>query len=398
MRANFSAFAYPGVVRPEALSAVPTAQSMRREGQAGISAGMAPGCRKTAQSGCDARQVARPAPSSASREPRIGVTFVTDAQGLELARHAIASFLLSQTDRCHIYLHCDGFTPPPDPQLAALAQERGQHLSFITVERPEYAAHGQIAHMSATRLMKLAAITPLIQRHKRVFYADIDTLFFAPIDLEGFDFRGQPLAAAYDVAETCGLTDPEFRANCHANGLSADYFNSGIMMFDSAQIDLPALVEGYDSLLEQHGAGCGFKRDCKTDDQCVWNLLFCDAWTAAPLDWNMQATLRFTRPWARAAVRHYTGPKKFLPLASWRSDPRESRLIAQIGPLLGTEPARHHPFAPAIYRLNAMRNAARTGRMERAYQQTVARAEARDAAVAAQPTARAGANAACASS
>jgi lipopolysaccharide biosynthesis glycosyltransferase len=303
----------------------------------------------------------------------IALTLVTDQKGLRLARYAITSFLLAQRGPCDIHLYCDGFELAPDDPLFAIANQHGRSLQAHSLSGSAFSHFNTAAHISTTQFLKFRAIEPLLAGYDRVLYADTDLLFFEDLPLAEFDMQGHPLAAVYDVAEVNGITSPDFAQRCHDNGLSPEYFNSGLMLFASAQVDLETLRAQYEQLVTEHQKACPYKPGCRTNDQCVWNLLFENNWQPAPLGWNTQASMRFTRPWASAPVRHYTGPAKALPLEPWRSDSREIALVNKIAQMLGDPCRRVRNPGDLIYRANGLRWRQASKRMEAAYAATEAR-------------------------
>lgn len=288
---------------------------------------------------------------------RLGTIFITDRRGLRLARHAVGSFALAHGGASDVRLYCDGFELAQDDPLTRLCASCGARFSTRPLSSASFAGLTTSAHISATSYAKFAALADAAKDFGRVLYADTDILFFAPLPLATVDLAEFPLAATHDVAETGGIVDPEFRRNCARNGLSDDYFNSGLMLFDVARLDLPRLEDRYHALIAAHEKECPYKERCVTGDQCVWNQLFEQRWLRLPFGWNAQSSMRFTPLWAQAQARHYTGPVKFLPARPWRSDLREARLIATVSERLGFTSGALLGAAPfdLLYRLNAQR-------------------------------------------
>jgi hypothetical protein len=115
-------------------------------------------------------------------------------------------------------------------------------------------------------------------------------------------------------------------------------------------------------------------------DQCAFNMTFQNRWTPLPLTWNVQSITLQTDLWDQAAIRHYTGPIKFLPLRARRADKKERRLIATLATALGDARPTIWPGMGAVYWANALRRARARAKMARAAQITeytiVARREA----------------------
>ncbi|CAN5301185.1 hypothetical protein BH11PSE2_BH11PSE2_02900 [soil metagenome] len=296
---------------------------------------------------------------------KIAITLITDQRGYGLARYALASILASQTDAYDLYLHCDGFEPPPaTDSLFDLARRVGRRLIMRGVSDATYEGYGTAGHISTTTLKKFSAVRDLAGDYERVLYADTDILHFDALPLSTEDFAGRPVAAVYDIAESTGLTDPAFTENCRRGGVSPRYFNAGLMYFDTTACDMAALEARYRVLAADHQTSCPYKAGCTTNDQCSFNRLFEDAWHALPVTWNVQACARFTPAWAKAAARHYTGPKKFLPIRPWRNDARDRRYLARLAADLEQPAPAWSGWPSVIFPLNAKLrgNEARTAR------------------------------------
>ncbi|WAJ27051.1 glycosyltransferase family 8 protein [Antarcticirhabdus aurantiaca] len=297
---------------------------------------------------------------------KIALSLVTDLNGSKLANFAIASFILSQSKPVDIHLYQDGYKRQPHERLAELATSRGFKIQTHELSSDQFNGYRSAKHITKTQFLKFIAVKDLLGEYERVLYSDTDILFMRDLDLNSVDFGGCPLAACFDVAEVSGITNDQFAANCERNGLSKDYFNSGLMFFNSRLIDEAALHINYQRLLAEHQKACSYKTPCNTNDQCVWNLLFSGRWKFLPIGWNVQSSMRFTKTWRQASVRHYTGPKKFLPLAAWRSDMIELKLVRKIAAELGE--SIYNPTSPlgSIYMLNSLRWRGNISRIDKA--------------------------------
>ncbi|TDL81104.1 hypothetical protein E2L08_07130 [Palleronia sediminis] len=292
--------------------------------------------------------------------------FVTDERGRDLARFSVASFALTQGWPCDIHLACDGFALPSDDPLRALCAERGIAFHTPALSSSGYAGLKSAAHISAAQFLKFAAVAPLTGRYRRVLYSDTDFLFLRDMPAHEVDLGGQPLGACFDVAEAGAITDPAFVRNCRAHGRSPLYFNSGLMLFDAEALDMEELRAPYEAAIQAHQARCDYKAVCRTNDQCVWNMLFEGRWHVLPGGWNVQSSMRFTKPWREARARHYTGPKKFTDPKPWRSDGIEYRAVARIAALIGPPGRAGGPPFDAIYRANGLRFLRQRARILRA--------------------------------
>ncbi len=102
--------------------------------------------------------------------------------------------------------------------------------------------------------------------------------------------------------------------------------------------------------------GCDYKIRCTSIDQCALNVTFARDWMQLPAGYNMQAGAKFTRGWKTASVRHYCGPRKFVPLAPFRSDSRDIAYLNVIHDLLGRPTSRFSLAYGLLHALNSNRN------------------------------------------
>jgi len=287
---------------------------------------------------------------------RSAVVYVIDEKGYELARHAAASFILTQTDVPDVHVFCHNFLPSPSDSLIRVGQENGVRVHIESINEPNADGMDTFGHITKTAFLKFEAIDRVSDAYDRVLYVDHDILFFENIFLEQINLKGLPIGAVYDIADIGGLTDPDFLQNCRQNNRSAHYFNSGFMLFDCSQWN-HELKGKYLQLSKEHRLNCDYKRKCISNDQCSFNRLFENNWKRLPLNFNMQACTKFTPRWARASVRHYQGPSKFLPIRPWRNDARDFRLIRRIRKALGDNDLWYPPLN-ILFGLNAIRRKA----------------------------------------
>jgi hypothetical protein len=117
----------------------------------------------------------------------------------------------------------------------------------------------------------------------------------------------------------------------------------------------PWLRPLYDYHLKAHAISCDYKLNCVTTDQCVFNRVFEYTWKRLPLSFNLQGCALFTEHWEHAPVRHYVGPRKFLPVRRWRTDNRDLSLLTEIRASLQLPKPRGLGSGIA-YELNRLRN------------------------------------------
>jgi lipopolysaccharide biosynthesis glycosyltransferase len=260
------------------------------------------------------------------------VVYVVDEKGYELAQHAATSFILTQKGFQNAHLFCHNFLPNSSERLVMVGQKHGVQVHIDPIANPlSETTHSQI---SSTHFLKMEAVDRVVQAYDRVLYVDYDILFFEEILLEKINLEGYPVAAVYDIAETGCLTNPLFIENCRQNSRSPHYFNSGLMLFDSSKWN-HKLKDRFLQLSLEHRLHCDYKSNCRLNDQCSFNRLFENNWKRLPLNFNVQGCAKFTGRWDRAPVRHYQGPRKFLPVRPWRNDARDMRLIKGIRKALG---------------------------------------------------------------
>jgi hypothetical protein len=70
----------------------------------------------------------------------------------------------------------------------------------------------------------------------------------------------------------------------------------------------------------------------------------------------MQAGAKFTQNWKTASVRHYCGPRKFIPLAPLRSDRRDVEYLNMIHEILGRPTSKLSLGYEFLHFLNSIRN------------------------------------------
>ena len=313
----------------------------------------------------------------------VAIAMITDQKGYALARYALASVLLSQTYDYTPFLFVDRWDGPTDEDgLLRLGRSIGRPVEVVKFDKNIFGQLGYKTrpHVSLAAYLKFDALQYLSKRFDRALYADTDMLFYQPLDISGIDFHGNPIGAVYDLGE-CLLHDVQgVEAQCSSSGYARDYFNSGLMLLDCAHVEFEALGPIYEAHCETHQLQCPYDDNCALSDQCAFNMTFENRWTPLPLTWNVQSITLQTDLWDQAAIRHYTGPIKFLPLRARRADKKERRLIATLANALGDARPTIWPGMGAFYWANALRRARARAKMARAAQITeytiVARREA----------------------
>ena len=303
----------------------------------------------------------------------VAIAMITDQKGYALARYALASVLLSQTHDYTPYLFVDRWDGPTDADgLLHLGKSVGRPIEVVKFDTNVF---GQMnfkttSHVSFSTYLKFDALRYLRERHDRALYADTDMLFYHPLDIAGIDFHGNPIGAVYDLGE-CLLHDVQgVEAKCYSSGYARDYFNAGLMLLDCTNNEFEALGPIYAAHCQTHQAECPYDECCALGDQCAFNMTFQNRWTPLPLTWNVQSITLQTDLWEQAAIRHYTGPLKFLPLRARRADRKERRLLATLATALGDDRPKIWPGMGAVYWANGLRRARARAEMVRVTQIT----------------------------
>ncbi len=298
------------------------------------------------------------------------IVYVTDHKGYELTRHSAASVLLTQASRHDIHIFCNGFLPGAGDTLGTLAENTGVRLEFHSIEGIQ-APPELRSHITPTTLLKFDTIDRMCNEYARVLYMDGDILVFRDLALDDVSLDGNIVGAVYDIAECGGMTDPQFHINCATSGRSPHYFNAGLMLADCALWRTTSgLRAQYYALLDAHAESCDYYADCVTSDQCVFNRIFERGWKRLPLGFNTQGCALFTEHWDYASVRHYVGPRKFLPVRRWRTDARDLDLLKRVRSSLQL-PRLHGAGSGIAYELNRLRN----HRLVHAANEAIARVE-----------------------
>lgn len=279
--------------------------------------------------------------------------YVTDERGYDLATLSALSLGLSQPRPCHIRIFCHKFMPKAGGRFQAAAERLGIRLSFAPIEDAAAEQHQTHGHVTTPTLLKLRAVENLVATFDRVVFLDNDVLVFEDLKIEAIDFGRHPIAAVadMDLSETGVLRHADPSEPAHVGG----YFNAGFMIFDQANWG-HAFLAAYEAALDAHDHGCTYKIDCTSIDQCALNTVFEDNWLELPARYNMQAGAKFTPSWKTASVRHYCGPRKYVPLSLFRSDLRDVRYLNTIHRLMGRPTSPFGAVYEAFNALNRVRN------------------------------------------
>jgi lipopolysaccharide biosynthesis glycosyltransferase len=283
--------------------------------------------------------------------------YVTDRSGYELAQHSAMSLVLSQPAPCAVQIFCYQFTPSPIAGFSELLAARGAILTVSPISNLAVEHHTTFGHVTTPTLLKLSAVAKLIRDYDRIIYLDNDILVFDDLKLGEVELGKYPIAAVIDMdlSATGVLRDTKWAAAGGKSENVGGYFNAGFMIFASENWQADSFLKDYAAALDEHELNCPYKLNCTSIDQCALNQTFERRWLKLPPSYNMQAGAKFTVSWKTAAVRHYCGNRKFVPVAAFRNDRRDTRHLNDIRRALG-QPLILWPFLYEIpFRANTMR-------------------------------------------
>jgi len=283
--------------------------------------------------------------------------YVTDRQGFDLATLSAISLGMSQPRPCHIRIFCHKFLPQPSKDLADAVAKLGINLSFSPVEDAVAEQHETHGHVTTPTLLKLRAVENLVSDYDRVVFLDNDMLVFKDLEIDKLNFGAYPIAAVadMDLADTGVLRHSDWQNDPEQAADIGSYFNAGLLVFESSNWNNDFLA-CYEAALDRHDHGCSYKIDCTSIDQCALNLVFEDNWLRLSTTYNMQASSKFTESWKTASVRHYCGPRKYVPLSFFRSDRRDVKYLNAIHRLLGRRTSKLAILYELFHALNCIRN------------------------------------------
>jgi lipopolysaccharide biosynthesis glycosyltransferase len=289
---------------------------------------------------------------------KLTFAYVTDAGGMELARHSAVSLALSQKHPCDIHIFCYRFEPPVADPLHIALRDLGCTLRLSQIADGDLEKYQTRGHVTKPALLRLLAVERLIVNYDRVVYLDNDVLVHDDLAIEDLEFGSLPIAAVVDMDLTETGAVKAMQGQSQGAIPALEYFNSGLIICEArnwrTQID--EFRQRYISALEQHDVSCVYKINCTSIDQCAANSTFHRQWLALPTSYNMQATAKFTRHWKTAIVRHYCGTRKFVPASSFRNDGRDIAYLNRIRNRLQLPPAGVPLYYELLYRLNFVRN------------------------------------------
>jgi lipopolysaccharide biosynthesis glycosyltransferase len=301
---------------------------------------------------------------------RIAVAYICDANYHDITMVSLASVARSHASPLAFFFLQSGYRREAPPSLLRLVRSRGHTLEIIeapsfTLGRAPKASAVQHQHITDTALSKVLAIEMLSRDHDYILYVDGDILAFGDLHCEEHVGFSAIAGACLDLSIGTGLDDPLIRHRCEAAGLSPYYFNSGVMMINAARWRETRAFDRFAENFEIHREHCPYLSACPTHDQCVFNMTFGWETLHLPIALNVQKSAMHTAVWDSALVRHYTGPRKFLPVRYRTCDRREFALLKAISREAGLRAPGLHDFGLSN-RLNAFRRRATVAAYEEA--------------------------------
>jgi lipopolysaccharide biosynthesis glycosyltransferase len=291
---------------------------------------------------------------------RIAVLYTCDSNYHELTHYSLASIARANRSPLDFHIVQVDYERALLSQLEAFVSARGHRLirttSPATAVKSTSRKGSGWEHLSDTMFHKSAAILSLTQDYDYIVYVDSDILAFEELQLDALVGFDELCAACLDIPATSGILDPGFFSNCERNGLSPDFFNSGLIIANAPKWLASKVHERFIEALPRHvEEGCPYFGNCTMSDQCLFNMVVDGQFLKLPLTLNMQQGALHTRDWATAIIRHYSGPRKFLNWRPWTCDPRQHRLLRAISREVGLRPPSGVYDFGVSYQLNGVR-------------------------------------------
>lgn len=266
---------------------------------------------------------------------KIAAVYITDARYHDMTLYSLASLARSQTTPLALCIVQSGYSRPVPPALESMVKSRGHTLELINIEAAAPVTTPisvdvleKYRHISATTFLKTRAIDAIASRFDYILYLDGDVLIFDDLEIERVVGFPETIAACLDLSSSTGIDDPEFFINCEGHGVSPSFFNAGVMLVNARRwLQTNVSARYTENLLRHRDQGCPYFNTCSPNDQCALNMTLGREMQRLPTVWNTQKSALHTSAWETASIRHYTGPRKFLPIRAWACDRREHALL-----------------------------------------------------------------------
>jgi lipopolysaccharide biosynthesis glycosyltransferase len=302
---------------------------------------------------------------------RLAVVYIVDVN-----YHDMTLFSLASIARCHwapldFHFMQDGYSREFEPGFVRFVEARGHRLArrrvaFQGVSDERAEERSRYSHITNTAFLRAQALDALVADYDYILYADGDVLAFEVFDLEAVAGFDELCAAGFDLSIATGMDRPEIFANCERNGVSPEFFNSGVLLVNASKWLATRASERYVDSLRRHSISCPYFDVCNPNDQCALNMMVAGDWRRLPKSWNVQKSAMHTSVWATATIRHYTGQRKFLPLRRRTCDPREHALLQTLSREAGLPEWNGLYDFGVSYWLNKMRRSGYATKIERA--------------------------------
>src|ERR1700732_1431947 len=105
---------------------------------------------------------------------RNAIVYVIDEKCYELARHAAASFILTQSNFQDMHLFCHKFMPSPKDRLIDIGEENGVRIHIEPISDPHIETLESIGHITNTAHLKLKSVEMISHAYDRALYVDCD--------------------------------------------------------------------------------------------------------------------------------------------------------------------------------------------------------------------------------
>jgi lipopolysaccharide biosynthesis glycosyltransferase len=307
---------------------------------------------------------------------KLAILYLCDSNYHELTLYSLASIAQAHSAPLDLHMMQIGYSRLVPARMQSFIAGRGHQLIAGPVSFPDEIAHmaqqyrvlhsdGYHSYLSNTALYKSCAIEALAKDYDYILYVDGDVLVFDDLHMEKFAGFDEQYAAVFDLSFAADFGDPATLERCRVHNVSPEYFNSGVILVNAAKWRSIGALSHYLENLVRHSVECPYFVDpCDIPDQCALNMSAGGDWRRLPVTWNLQATAVHTQAWAKATIRHYTGPRKFLAWRPWTCDRLQYALLRTISHETGLPRVRGIYDFGLSYQLNAMRRAKRVAQLE----------------------------------